>query len=161
MPANAAHVWKPSDSRVVIIDSFVPVPRGGTVSTPLPLNWPAKSPRDVLDYQVDITPALVGDEGDTISAVEITIIPDSAGDLAATSLAVDGHRVVIWFAGGRSGVVYTVTLEVTTVNGRALHRSILLPVVALADVEIPFNSIEIEAGVILTDHNGNPVLATP
>ncbi len=39
MPTLATHLWKPSDSRVVVIDSFIPVPRGASVSVPAPLNW--------------------------------------------------------------------------------------------------------------------------
>ena len=160
MPTAATHLWKPSDSRTVVIDSFVPVPRGGSVSVPVPLNWAAKDPRDVLDYQVDIGPALVGDEGDAIATMDLAVSPDGVGDLAVTSSVADGTRIVVWFAGGQSGVVYTVTIEVTTINGRALQRSILLPVISLSNPDIPVNSLETSAGVMLTDHNGNPVLAT-
>jgi hypothetical protein len=49
MPTPATHVWKPSNARTVVLDSFIPVPRGSTALAPPPLNWPAKDPADVLD----------------------------------------------------------------------------------------------------------------
>jgi hypothetical protein len=161
MPTLATHLWKPSDSRVVVIDSFIPVPRGASVSVPAPLNWASKDPRDVLDYQVDIGPALVGDDGDSIETMDISVTPNAAGDLAVLSSAADGTRVVVWLAGGQSGTVYTVTIEVSTTNGRTLLRSILLPVVSLANPDSPDNSLEIVDGVSLVDSNGNPILAVP
>lgn len=161
MPTVATHLWKPSDSRVVVIDSFVPVPRGSSVSTPAPLNWAAKDPRDVLDYQVDIAPALTGDDGDCIATMDISVTPGGPGDLAVTSSAAVGTRVVAWLAGGYGGVVYTVTIEISTVNGRTLQRSILLPVVSLANPDGPANSIETSDGGFLTDQDGNPILAAP
>jgi hypothetical protein len=161
MPTTATHIWKPSDSRVVHLDAFVPLPRGGGVSSPAPLNWPAKDPRDVLDYQLDIAPALIGDEGDSIESIDVSIVPNNAGDLVTTSVAADGVRAVLWFAGGVAGVVYTVTIEITTANGRAIQRSILLPVLSLSNPHVPANAIETLDGIMLTDHNGNPILSSP
>ena len=64
MPTQAKHVWKPSSARTVTLDSFIPVARGSVASAPSPLNWPTKDPADVLDYQFDISPAFVGNDGD-------------------------------------------------------------------------------------------------
>lgn len=158
MPSTAMHVWKPSDSRLVTIDSFVPVPRGGSLTPPLPLNWAAKDPSDVLDYQVDISPALVGDEGDSVGSLDVTVSPSGPGDLMVTSSLADGARIVMWVSGGHAGTVYTVTIDVITVNGRRLQRAILLPVVSMADPTSPTGVIEVSTGVTLTDHNGNPLL---
>jgi len=158
MPSAAVHIWKPSDSRVVTIDSFVPVPRGGSLTPPLPLNWAAKDPSDVLDYQVDISPALVGDEGDSIATLDITTSPNGPGDLTITNAVADGAKVVVWASSGQAGTVYTVTIDVITVNGRRLQRAILLPVISMADPTSPAGVIEISSGVALTDHNGNPLL---
>jgi hypothetical protein len=161
MATPATHLWRPSESRVVVIDAFIPVPRGASVSVPAPLNWASKDPRDVLDYQVDIGPALVGDEGDSIETVDITVTPSAAGDLAVVSSAADGTRVVAWLAGGQSGTVYTVTIQVSTTNGRTLLRSILLPVISLANPNSPDNTLEITDGLSLVDNGGNPILAVP
>lgn len=158
MPNAAVHVWRPSESRLVSIDSFVPVPRGGSLTSPLPLNWAAKDPSDVLDYQVDISPALVGDDGDAVASLDVTSTPSGPGDLLITSVAADGPRIVAWVSAGRAGVIYTVTVDVTTVNGRRLQRAILLPVISLADPSVAGNVLEISSGVVLTDHNGNPLL---
>lgn len=158
MTTTAVHLWKPSGSRIITIDSFIPVPRGGSVSTPLPLHWAAKDPQDVLDYQLDISPALVGDEGDFIASIDVACSPNGPDDLAITSSAADGSRVVIWISGGIAGIVYTITIDVTTTNGRRLQRGILLPVVSLAEPGGAVSTIEVSTGVTLVDHNGNPVL---
>jgi hypothetical protein len=158
MPTPATHVWKPSNARTVILDSFIPVPRGSAVIAPPPLNWPTKDPVDVLDYQFDISPALVGNDGDTIATLDVAIEPANPGGLVVQSATTDGAVAVLWLSGGQSGTVYTVNLMITTTNGRTINRSILLPVLYLSVPPVPSNAIFTDAGVVLTDQNGNPVL---
>jgi hypothetical protein len=157
----ATHVWKPSAARIVLLDSFVPVPRGSTAVAPPPLNWPAKDPSDVLDYQLDISPAVVGNDGDSIATLDVEVAPSNPGDLALNSAATDGTKAVLWLSGGQSGTVYTVTLMITTVSGRALQRSVLLPVLPLSNPPVPLNALDTDGGGALTDQNGNPVLTSP
>jgi hypothetical protein len=161
MPTPAAHVWKPSNARTVVLDAFIPVPRGSAAVAPPPLNWPAKDPTDVLDYQFDISPAVVGNNGDTISALDVTIEPNNPGDVNLNSVTVDGNVAVLWLSGGQAGTVYLLTLVITTVNGRTIQRSILLPVLRLSDPAIPPNALVTDSGIVLTDQNGNPVLSSP
>jgi hypothetical protein len=160
MTTNVTHTWKPSNARTVILDSFVPVPRGTTAISPAPLNWPTKDPSDVLDYRLGISPALVGNEGDSIATLDVMITPSEPGDLTLTSATADGPFAVLWLAGGQAGTVYTITITISTTNGRTLQRSILLPVLLLSVPPVPFNAIQTAAGVVLTDQNGNPVLAS-
>jgi hypothetical protein len=161
MPTPAAHVWKPSNARTVVLDAFIPVPRGSATVAPPPLNWPAKDPTDVLDYQFDISPAVVGNDGDTIAMLDVTIEPNEPGDIALNSATVDGSVAVLWLSGGQAGTVYLLTLVITTVNGRTIQRSILLPVLRLSAPAVPANALLTDTGIVLTDQNGNPVLTTP
>lgn len=161
MPTPAAHVWIPSSARTVVLDAFIPVPRGSTAITPPPLNWPTKDPTDVLDYKFDITPAVVGNDGDSIATLDVTIEPSNPGDLTMNSAIADGTVAVLWLAGGQTGTVYTVTLVINTVNGRTIQRSILLPVIYLSVPPVPPNALITDTGVVLTDQNGNPVLTYP
>lgn len=160
MPTVATHVWKPSNARTVILDSFIPVPRGSAAVAPPPLNWPTKDPTDVLDYQFDITPAVIGNDGDGIATLDVTIEPANPGDLTLNSATVDGNVAVLWLSSGQSGIIYTVTLVITTLNGRTIHRSVLLPVLYLSVPPVPFNAIVTDAGIVLTDQNGNPVITS-
>jgi hypothetical protein len=161
MPTPATHVWKPSNARTVMLDAFIPVPRGSTAVAPPPLNWPTKDPADVLDYQFDIAPALVGNDGDAIATLDITIEPSNPGDLTLNSAIADGSVAVLWLSGGQPGTVYTVNLVITTTNGRTISRSILLPVLYLSVSPVPPNALLTDTGVVLTDQNGNPVLTSP
>ena len=161
MPTPAAHVWKPSNARTVVLDAFIPVPRGSAAVAPSPLNWPAKDPTDVLDYQFNISPAIVGNDGDTIATLDVTIEPNNPGDIVLNSAKVDGNVAVLWLSGGQAGTVYLLTLVVTTVNGRTIQRIILLPVLRLSVPAIPANALLTDSGIVLTDQNGNPVLTTP
>ncbi len=154
-----SYVWKPSSARRVVLDAFVPVPRGSAASAPPPLNWPTKDPADVLDYEFDISPALVGNEGDTIATLAISISPNAPGDLILNSAAVDGPVAVLWLSGGQPGSIYSVTISITTTNGRTVQRSILLPVLLLSQPPVPANAIQTNSGVVITDQNGNPVVA--
>lgn len=160
MPTPVTHIWKPSNARTVVLDSFIPSPRGSTAVAPPPLNWPTKDPTDVLDYQFDISPAVVGNDGDAIATLDVTVEPTDPGGLRVNSATTDGTVAVLWLSGGQSGTVYTVTLVIATVNGRTIQRSVLLPVLSLSIPPIPLNALITNTGVILTDQNGNPVLVS-
>lgn len=155
-PAN--HTWKPSNARVAVIDSFVPVPRGTTAVAPAPLNWPTKDPGDVLDYILDISPAVIGNDGDGISTLDVAISPSLPGDLEVQSATTDGSRVILWLTAGQAGTIYTVTFTISTINGRSLVRSVLLPVLSLSVPVIPADALLAAVGTALTDQNGNPIL---
>ncbi len=158
MPTPASHVWKPSTARTVVLDAFIPVPRGSTATAPPPLNWPTKDPQDVLDYQFDITPALVGNDGDSIATLDVTTAPSNPGDLVVNQVTADGASAVLWLSEGLAGTVYTITILISTVNGRSIQRSILLPVLELSSPLPPSTAILTGSGAMLTDQNGNPVL---
>jgi hypothetical protein len=142
------------------LDSFIPVPRGAIASAPPPLNWPTKDPADILDYQFDISPAFVGNDGDSILTLDATISPANPGDLTLASATADGPRAVFWLTGGQAGIIYTVTVMIGTTNGRNIQRSILLPVLALSNPAVPATAIETDAGFVMTDQNGNPILSS-
>src|ERR1700758_3692542 len=120
MSTTVSHVWKPSNARLVLMGSFVPVPRGSAVTAPSPLNWPTKDPGDVLDYILDIGPAIVGNDGDGIATVAVSFTPSNPGDLELQNTTADGSRIVLWLSGGQAGTVYTITFLITTMNGRSL-----------------------------------------
>lgn len=158
MPTPATHIWKPSNARTVVLDSFVPVPRGSAAVAPPSLNWPTKDPLDVLDYQFDISPAMVGNDADVIETIDVTIEPQNPGDLTLNSATADGTTAVLWLSAGQAGTVYTVNLLITTTNGRTINRTILLPVLCLSVPLVPPDALITDTGVVLTDQNGNPVL---
>ncbi len=160
MPTPASHVWKPSHARVVTLDSFIPVPRGSAAVAPPPLNWPTKDPGDVLDYILDIAPAIAGNDGDGIATLDVAIAPSAPGDLTLQSMTTDGSRVILWLSQGQAGTVYTVTFSISTINGRSLQRTVLLPVLLLSVPPVPPGAILTSAGVVLTDQNGNPIVST-
>ena len=127
MPTPATHVWKPSNARTIVLDPFIPAPRGSTAVAPPSLNWPTKDPVDVLDYQIDISPALIGNDGDAIATLDVTIEPDNPGDLTLNSATTDGPLAILWLSNGQSGTVYTVNLVITTLNGRTVGPLPLCP----------------------------------
>ena len=161
MPTPASHVWRPSAARTITLDAFIPVPRGATPAVPAPLSWPLKDPGDLLDYQFDIAPALIGNDGDAIATLDIAISPANPGDLALASTAADGTRAVLWLSAGQPGTTYTVTLSIGTQAGRTVARSVLLPVATLATRPAIPTPLQTETGRPLTDSNGNPILAAP
>jgi hypothetical protein len=158
VPTSVSHVWRPSSARAVTIDSFVPVPRGSAATAPPQLNWPTKDPGDALDYELDVSPALIGNAGDSIATIDVSVTPDNPGDLSVSSITADGARCVFWLAAGQSGTVYTVTVTVGTASGRIIQRSVLLPVLNLSVPSIGTEALDTDAGAIVTDQNGNPIL---
>jgi hypothetical protein len=160
MSTTVSHVWKPSHARSVTVDSFIPVSRGSAPVAPAPLNWPTKDPGDILDYILDIGPAIVGNDSDGITTLFVTVSPSNPGDLVVQSKMADGSRVILWLSEGQAGTIYTITFSITTINGRSLQRSVLLPVLMLSVPTIPPNALITTAGIVLTDQNGNPVLSS-
>ena len=158
MATPATHIWKPSNARFVTIDSFIAIPRGTTAVAPPPLNWPAKDPGDILDYILDIAPAIVGNDGDGIATLDVSVSPSNPGDLIIQSSSTDGSRVVLWLSGGQASTVYTLTFNISTLSGRSLLRSVLLPVLLLSVPLIPANALLTGSAGALTDQNGNPVV---
>src|SRR6185436_8162381 len=105
-----------------------------------------KDPTDVLDYQFDISAALIGNDGDAISTLDVTIEPSKPGDLTLRSASADGTIAVLWLGDGQPGIVYTVTVAISTTNGRTINRSILLPVLNLSVPPIPPNALLTDLG---------------
>jgi ribosomal protein S28E/S33 len=152
-------VWRPSGARMVALDGLLPLPRGVLPSDLPPLVWPAKDPADVLDYALDATAALAGDETDRVATVAVTIVPQaSSADLQLGNVVADGAVVVMWLSGGQAGTVYAVQVTLSTLNGRIIGRTVLLPVQQMAAVQPPAGVLTTEAGAIVTDQNGNPIL---
>lgn len=124
-----------------------------------PLVWPAKDPGDVLDFALDATAALAGDTTDRIATVAVTLVPDASGaDLQLGNVVADGAVVVMWLSSGQAGTVYSVQVTMSTVNGRIIGRTVLLPVQEMAAVAPPASVLTTSAGAIVTDQNGNPIL---
>ena len=160
MSGQIPHVAKPSHARRLILEGFIPRPRGSATATAPILSWPAKDPQDILDYEFDIAPALVGDSGDGIANVSVTVSPANPGDLTVTSTAADGSTIVLWLSAGQTGTTYVVTLLVTMMSGRTLQRSILLPVMSLSNITPPATAFMTDTGVAVTDQAGNPILSS-
>ncbi len=157
MSTPASHLWRPSSARYVQIDGFIAMPRGPQMPPPVRLVWPAKDPGDTLDYVFDITPALTANPGDTITTLDVVISPANPGDLTLVSATADGLRAVLWLSGGQALTTYTVTITMTTAGGRALARSIGLPVVALASTPASTAALTTPSGQALTDPTGTPI----
>ncbi len=157
MATTATHVWRPSGARVLVVDGFIPGPRGMPAHAAAPPTWPAKDPADVLDYAFDIAPALCGNPGDAVATLDVGITPSNPGDLSLASAAADGLRCVLWLQAGQAGTVYTVTLKIGTQNGRVLARSVLLPVIALSNTVVPADSLLTDTGAPLVDSLGEPI----
>ena len=158
MATTASHIWRPSASRLLLLDGFIPGPRGFATDPAIPLRWPAKDPGDVLDYQLDISPALAGNDGDNIATIDALITPSNDGDLLLVSSGADGPRAVFWFQGGFSGVVYNVTIMIGTETGRMISRSVLLPVVTFALQAANNLPLTTEGGTALVDSDGNALI---
>ena len=157
MATPATYRWTPSNSRVIVLDGFGVVPRGTIVVPPQPLIWPIKDPSDVLDYVLDLSQALAGNEGDSISTLDVQIAPQNPGDLALQSSSADGDLAILWLSQGLAGTNYAVTMTIGTNNGRVLSRTIILPVLALAaTAQVPGALVD-QTGAALTDENEAPI----
>jgi hypothetical protein len=165
-PPLVTQAWIPSSARCVVLDGFLPVPRGAALPTATPLTWPPKDPSDVLDYQIDASQALLGNDGDVITSIVVAVQPPD--ELLPGQVLADGQVAVMWFSGGVAGTTYVVQATIGTSSGRVIGRAILMPVQPLASPPAPAptpgasaaSALETDAGVVVTDQNGAPILVT-
>ena len=161
MGTQAAYSWIPSTARVVVIEGYGPIPRGTPTCVASPvLWWPAKDPTDTLDFIVDISSVIAGNEGDAIMTVDVLISPDNPGDLTLRSSSADGDLAILWFTAGFSGTTYQVTVTIGTNSGRVIGRTINLPVVALATPPSPPQALTDQSGNPIMDQTDSPILVT-
>ena len=76
-----------------------------------------KDPQATLDYKLDWTPWLAGD---TITAHTVTV--DSG--VTKTSDAHTDTSVTFWLSGGTVAATYSVTVHITTAQGRQDERTV-------------------------------------
>jgi hypothetical protein len=153
-----AHVYRPSTARLIVLDGFVPVPRGAVPAVPVTPSWPVKDPADVLDYAIDVSAAVAGDDGDAVVNVAVTTSPNATGDITLNSAAMDGTMVVLWLGAGNAGTVYTIVLAITLASGRVVSRSIVLPCYSLSGIAPTTDILVTDTGQDLTDGGGNPIV---
>jgi hypothetical protein len=159
MSQAVSPVWQPSTARSVAVNGLLPLPRGVIPADLPPLVWPAKDPGDVLDYAIDLSAAFAGDPTDQVATVGVTVQPNgNAGDLQVGRILASGTSAVMWLSAGIAGTNYAVQITVGTLKGRIIGRSVLLPVQQLLTVTAATNPLLTEAGTIITDQNGNPIL---
>jgi hypothetical protein len=159
MGTQAQFIWQPSTSRVATVDGFGPYPRGIWQTTPEPMTWPTKDPGDTLDYVLDLSKALAGDDGDSIKTLDVSISPANPGDLLMTQSTVDGDLAVLWLSSGVAGTTYAVTIVAGTNSGRAISRTVGLAVATLSTPSPFGNDITDQLGAALTDQSGNAITA--
>ena len=90
------------------------------------LAWPPKDPDDSLDYSIDWSKALP--QGSTISGAAWSV---NKPGLTLSNQTVGQKTTTVWLAGGRAGVTYVVTCEISTSSGHVYQRSVRLPVIRL------------------------------
>jgi hypothetical protein len=160
MATQAVYSWVASTARVIVLDGFGAVPRG-TPQIPQPLlQWPAKDPSDTLDYVLDISEAIAGNEADAIMTLDIAIGPNDPGDLTLQSASANGFQAIMWMTAGFAGINYAVTVTVGTNSGRTLNRTLILPVLSLATPPVPQQAIVDQTGAPITDQTDQPILAS-
>ena len=126
---TAPTTWTPSLERTVAAPAGGPLPAGLSY-VQAPLSWPPKASVEDLDYTLGLT-AWLADAGDTAASFTIAIAPSgSAGDLAVAWQEVLAGNATVLLTGGRPGVDYVVSVEITTTAGR----------VALFDVGLPMTT---------------------
>lgn len=84
----------------------------------------AKTPAEILDYQVNFTPELTA-ESDTISSIS-WIVDNTLTKVTETNTATTG---TVWLKGGIVGQLPQIKATVITAAGRKYERSALIPIV--------------------------------
>lgn len=80
-----------------------------------------QQPNELLSYTVWYNHALV-DEDEVLSA---SITADPVGEIIVSGVSTNTDRVQFWVTGGLSGVRYTLTVSMTTTEGRIYEDELI------------------------------------
>ncbi len=72
-----------------------------------------KQPREILDFDIDYTTALIG-RSDTIANKVVEVLPVG---LTIVSSEISGNKIKVVFSQGTTSVVYKITVLATTSSG--------------------------------------------
>lgn len=86
------------------------------------LMWDNKDPNEILDYQINWTAQVPGD--DTIATSNWTIT--GSDTLAEQSKSIVGKSTIIWLTGGEDGELAVLTNRIVTTDGRTIDQSVEL-----------------------------------
>ena len=105
MGTQVNYSWIPSTARLLVLEGWCFYPRGTTFCQPKTLSWPAKDPSETLDFTLDISGIIAGNEGDAIASLDVAITPGNPGDLTLISASADGDLAILWLTAGFAGTV--------------------------------------------------------
>jgi len=94
------------------------------------LQWPIAEPDDDLDYYLNIG-APLAQYNDSISLISVSVSPSGSGELQPTYLNTSDsiqQTIELWLAGGVPGRIYTVRVDVVTVENRTFSWLVNLPI---------------------------------
>lgn len=85
------------------------------------LSWPAKDPREILDYQLDWSARVTND---TIAASDWSV-PDG---ITMRKSMYSHKTTTIWLEGGAAGETYVLVNHIDTDGGRRMEQSVKLKI---------------------------------
>ncbi|MDB5420667.1 MAG: hypothetical protein JWR59_614 [Brevundimonas sp.] len=89
------------------------------------LKWPNRYDDELLDYQVDWTARLAGDE----IVGEVTAEPSAGSSLEASSISTADGVTTLWLSGGGPGPkLASVHLVATTTGGRKIAETVRISI---------------------------------
>lgn len=89
------------------------------------LFWPAKDPNEILDYSIDWSARLRGN--DLITASSFTV--SNTANLAIVANSFNNSVTTVWLAAGSPGRVAEITNHITTSAGRQFQESVTLTII--------------------------------
>jgi len=94
------------------------------------LQWPVAEPLEDLDYYLNVAAPLT-QFNDSISTLTVSVAPSGTGELQPTYLNTfdsEQHIIELWLSGGVPGRVYTVRVDMVTINARTFSWLVTLPI---------------------------------
>lgn len=89
------------------------------------MNYPTKTPGEVLDYRLDLRDWLGQASGDTVARIVVTTAPPG---LRIVHAPAPEPQPTVWLTGGDSQTEYVVTWRVETNGGRVKCEAVSLVV---------------------------------
>ncbi|GLH29744.1 hypothetical protein WSS15_23940 [Acetobacter pasteurianus] len=156
-------IWQPAASRVIPIAAPANLRTRGLVPEIVTLSWAPKSSADHFDFSLDLS-EILSCTGDYVASVSASV-PTATGvaaDLAVLWTSIVNGLACVFLGGGEPGTTQTVSVEITTQQGRIISQDVLIaiasgvastpnPVPTLADgTPVPPNAMRLPDKSILS-----------
>ncbi len=124
-------IWQPACARTIVIPEPTNLRARGLVASVISVSWAPKSSAENFDFSLN-TSEILCCTNDYIAHVAASV-PTAQGlptDLSVSWCSIVNGLACVFLGGGEPGTTQTVSVEITTQQGRVISQDVLIAIVS-------------------------------